>query len=49
MSKWIPVTERLPEDNVVVLTCDEQHGFDIMRRYTYSPFGGIIERGWEDM
>lgn len=49
MSEWIPVTERFPEDGVGVLTCDKQHGFDIMGRYTYSISGGIIKRGWESI
>lgn len=39
--KWIPVTERLPEDYGQVLTCDERgniHLFRHLRQFIY-PFG----------
>lgn len=39
--KWIPVTERLPEDYEQVLTCDERgniHIFPHLRHFKY-PFG----------
>ena len=39
--KWIPVTERLPEDYEQVLTCDENgniHIFAHLRHFEY-PFG----------
>lgn len=41
MPKWIPVTERLPEDYEPVLTCDDHENIHIMTHtkiYKY-PFG----------
>lgn len=32
MSDWIPVTERLPEDDKPVLTCDAGDAMEIMAR-----------------
>lgn len=41
LPKWIPVTERLPEDYEMVLTCDEKENIHIFcntKKYNY-PFG----------
>ena len=40
-TKWIPVTERLPEDYELVLTCDDHQNIHMMshtKKYKY-PFG----------
>lgn len=41
VQKWIPVTERLPEEMKSVLTCDHKGNIHIMRHYRgfKDPFG----------
>ena len=48
MNKWIPVTERLLEDLMAVLTCNKNRNINIMWRYTYNPLNGNVEHRWED-
>ena len=50
INKWIPVSERLPEEGKNVLFCDIDN--DIMLGYhlTYAPATHFVEKGsWEDM
>ena len=46
MNKWIPVTERLLEDLMAVLTCNKNRNINIMWRYTYNPLNGNVEHRW---
>ena len=32
---WIPVEEKLPEDGVIVLTCDNHENIHVMRHYNF--------------
>lgn len=34
-NEWIPVDERLPEDGVRVLTCDNYKNIHVMRHYNF--------------